>query len=74
MYLLIKRASPHKAWGEGDPTVSHPGRDAVCLEPRREDLWISHSSFCDLVRSLGCFSPASYIAPLLALTTPVDYS
>lgn len=41
--LLIKRASPHEAGGEGDPTVSHPGRDAVCPEPRREALWISHS-------------------------------
>lgn len=74
MCLLIKRTSPHEAGGEGDPSVSHPGRDAVCPKPRKEDLWISHSSFYDLVHSLGCFSPASYIAPLLPLTTPVDYS
>lgn len=36
MCLPIKRASPHEAGGEGDPTVSHPGRDTVCPEPRRE--------------------------------------
>lgn len=41
--LLMRRPLPHEAGGEGDPTVSHPGRGAVCPEPRGEGLWISHS-------------------------------
>lgn len=70
MCLLIKRASPHEAGGEGDPTVSHAGRDAVCPEARGRICGFPTLSFYDLVRSMGCFSQTSCIAPFLPLTTP----
>ena len=62
--------SPYKealtTWsrGEGEPTVSHPGRDAVCPSPEERTCGFPTLSFYDFMRNMGWFSHSSCAALL----------